>query len=194
MISPTVNLSASPPLLSSVWLHLSDRLFCLSTGLVCFPPLSFCPLFSFRWALSAPNCESTLLWQFCCGAPQTCMSCCIAMSWPTAPNHPDVLRVRAVLPQQHGNAKRMLHQCCGQDYQKNLLKLILHFIISAHSAPHMEDCAVLMVMSGAMCLEDLFFCWVKLFLLPWSPVVIIQVRSHRAAEVLCILMFPGDAW
>ena len=40
--------------------------------------------------------------------------------------------------QQRGNAERMLHQCCGQDYLKNLLKLVLHFIISAHSAPHTD--------------------------------------------------------
>lgn len=40
--------------------------------------------------------------------------------------------------QQRGNAERMLHQRCGQDYLKNLLELILHFIISAHSAPHTD--------------------------------------------------------
>lgn len=36
-------------------------------------------------------------------------------------HHPNVLRVRAVLPQWNGNAERMLHQRCGQDYLKNLL-------------------------------------------------------------------------
>lgn len=77
--------------------------------------------------LSAPDCENALLWQFCCRALLTCMSCCIAMSSPMAPPHPNVLRVRAVLPQQRGNAERMLHLRCGQDYLKNLLKPVLHF-------------------------------------------------------------------
>lgn len=88
--------------------------------------------------LFAPDCESALLWQFCCRAQLTCMCCCIAMSSPIAPHHPDVLRVRAVLPSKRGNAERMLHQCCGQDYLKNLLKLIRRFMISAHSAPHTD--------------------------------------------------------
>lgn len=98
-------------------------------------PLSSSVVHSTLFAL---DCESALLWRFCCRALLTCMSCCIAMSSPKAPYHPNVLRVRAVLPQQRGNAERMLHQGCGQDYLKNLLKLILHFfvIVSAHSAPH----------------------------------------------------------
>lgn len=109
-------------------------LFCPSLGLYCcFPPppaslsVSFSlSLFSFSDVYSypsAPDCESALLWQFCCRALLTCMSCCIAMS----SHHSKVLRVRAVLPQQRGNAERMLHRRCGQDYLKNLLRLILFF-------------------------------------------------------------------
>lgn len=89
------------------------------------------------------------------------------------------VRVRAVLPQQRGNAERMLHQCCGQDYLKNLLKLILHFMISAHSSPHMDGCIVLSEFEWShICLGYLFFCWVKLVLLPWNHILIIQVESN----------------
>lgn len=90
---------------------------CLSLSLSLF---SLSDVYSYP---SAPDCESALLWQFCCRALLTCMSCCIAMS----SHHSKVLRVRAVLPQQRGNAERMLHRRCGQDYLKNLLRLILFF-------------------------------------------------------------------
>lgn len=49
-------------------------------------------------------------------------------------------------PQQRGDAERMLHQRCGQDYLKNLLKPIFPFfiiiIISAHSAPHFDALSI----------------------------------------------------
>lgn len=54
------------------------------------------------------------------------------MTLPTAPHPPNVLRVRAPSPsplQQRGNAKRMLHLRCGQDYLKNLLKPIRHYFL-----------------------------------------------------------------
>lgn len=135
LLFPSFYLSAFLLLLPvSVWLSLSGFLFCPSLGLYCcFPPppaslsVSFSlSLFSFSDVYSypsAPDCESALLWQFCCRALLTCMSCCIAMS----SHHSKVLRVRAVLPQQRGNAERMLHRRCGQDYLKNLLRLILFF-------------------------------------------------------------------
>lgn len=147
LLFPSFYLSAFLLLLPvSVWLSLSGFLFCPSLGLYCcFPPpaslsVSFSlSLFSFSDVYSypsAPDCESALLWQFCCRALLTCMSCCIAMS----SHHSKVLRVRAVLPQQRGNAERMLHRRCGQDYLKNLLRLILFFlIISAHAAPHNDS-------------------------------------------------------
>ena len=137
MNTPTVTLYSlfTPLCLSSlpvsVWLNLSGFIFypSISVSFWSPPPPPSVFLSPFHSPLSAPDCESALLWQFCCRALLTCMSCCIAMSSPTAPpHHPNVLRVRAVLPQQRGNAERMLHQRCGQDYLKNLLKLILHFI------------------------------------------------------------------
>lgn len=146
LLFPSFYLSAFLLLLPvSVWLSLSGFLFCPSLGLYCcFPPppaslsasLSLFSLSDVYSYPSAPDCESALLWQFCCRALLTCMSCCIAMS----SHHSKVLRVRAVLPQQRGNAERMLHRRCGQDYLKNLLRLILFFlIISAHAVPHNDS-------------------------------------------------------
>lgn len=75
------------------------------------------------------------------------------MTLPTAPHPQNALRVRAVLPQQ-----RMLHQGCGQDYLKNLLKLIFlfHFMISAHSAPHFVKYRAEGFEQSHICLEYLF--------------------------------------
>lgn len=148
LLFPSFYLSAFLLLLPvSVWLSLSGFLFfsvpvLVSIAVSLLLPLCLClslSLFSFSDVYSypsAPDCESALLWQFCCRALLTCMSCCIAMS----SHHSKVLRVRAVLPQQRGNAERMLHRRCGQDYLKNLLRLILFFlIISAHAAPHNDS-------------------------------------------------------
>lgn len=78
--------------------------------------------------LTAPDCESALLWQFCCRALLTCMIRCIAMSSPMAPHPPNVLRCAcSASPATWQCCECMLHQRCGQDYLKNLLKLILHF-------------------------------------------------------------------
>lgn len=127
-------------------------------------PLSLFSLSDVYSYPSAPDCESALLWQFCCRALLTCMSCCIAMS----SHHSKVLRVRAVLPQQRGNAERMLHRRCGQDYLKNLLRLILFFlIISAHAAPHNDS--LQNIDSSHICLIILCCqCWAFLIFSTWS--------------------------
>lgn len=141
MNSPTETLHAlsllKPLCLSSSFLVL-DLIFVallsipvLARARLWYPalPQSFSPL-------SAPEFESALLWQFLflpgmhewlhCyestsgSSSSQCLACACSAS-------PATLQC----------CERMLHQGCGQDYLKNLLKLILHFfIISAHSAPH----------------------------------------------------------
>lgn len=205
MNTPTVNLflftslclssSSQFSMTQSFWLSFLSQYWTLSVFSSALS-IILSSFFFFHSLLSAPDCESALLWQFCCRALQTCMSFCIAMSLPMAPYHPNVLRVRAVLPQQRGNAKRMLHQCCGQDYLKNLLKLILHFIISAHSAPHMDGCIVLMDLNEAISVWSIsssvelssFFC---------REITFSTYRFNLTTdtvEFLCIQMLTGDSW
>lgn len=121
----------------SVWLSVSGFLFCPRIAL-CFPsppppPVSLSLSVNYSH-LSAPDCESALLWQFCCRALLTCMSCRIAMS----SHHSEVLRVCAVLPQQTWQCRTHAPSALwpGLPKEPPQANSTVLFTISAHSAPH----------------------------------------------------------
>ena len=153
MNTPTVNLStlslltplclsSSSSMTQSVWFL--SQFWSLVLPLLLFP---LCLLLSsvVHPPLSAPDCESALLWQFCCRALLTCMSCCICYEF-TNGSSSSKKKVSCVCvqcsppppPQQTWqcwtHAPSMLWP--GLPKEPPQANSTLFLIISAHSAPH----------------------------------------------------------
>lgn len=194
MNTPTVTLYSLPlyaslPLPIWVWLNLSGFIFYPSIGLSGFllpPSLSvFFPSFPVVHSpLSAPDCESALLWQFCCRALLTCMSCCIAMSSPMARHHPIVLRVCAVLSpatwQCWTHAPSTLWP--GLPKEPPQANSTFFFIIYAHSAPHTDGLSsiVLRDLNEAISVWSisLFSVLSLLIWVLWVNLILFAKKSH----------------
>lgn len=164
MITPTVplyslcssRLSAfSSSLTQSFWFYFLSQYRPLS-GFSSSPSLSLSSVV--HLSLSAPDCESALLWQFCCRALLTCMCCCIAMSSSMAPHHPKCLACAC-------SASPATWQCWthapstlwpGLPKEPPQANSTFDFIISAHSAPHTGGLWSIGFEWSHICLEYLF--------------------------------------
>lgn len=151
MNSPTVNLSTLSlltPLCLSSSSSMTQSVWFLSQFWSLVLPLLLLPLYLplsssvIDPPLSAPDCESALLWQFCCRALLTCMSCCICYEFTNGSSSSKKKKCLACAcsapPQQTWQCWTHAPSTLwpGLPKEPPQANSTLFLIISAHSAPH----------------------------------------------------------